>query len=94
MASTRFTAAASSLDGQAVDERHLGADEQLVGAEVLGAQVDQPLDLGLRLDRRRGSRSCTFGSAVSPMSRLFISMARMTAMTVSRMPISSVPMPS
>ena len=38
--------------------------------------------------------SSTVASAVSPISRLFISTARTTAITVSSTPIDRVPMPS
>ena len=76
-----MTSASSGTDRSDV-ELELGADEQLFGAEVLGADVDHA---GTRAARPRSrvddARRSTSGEADSPMSRLFISLARTIAIT-------------
>ncbi len=71
----------------------LGADQQLVRAEVHGAQVDDPLDAGRRRAPASICRSWS-GAAASPTSRLFVSTPRITATRISSTPIRQVPMPS
>ena len=55
-------------------ELDLGRHEQLVGAEVLGAHVDERVRRrSATVDRRRRSAAASSGVADSPMSRPFIS---------------------
>ena len=51
LASTSSISSASCFDGHAVIELELGREHDLVGPDVLGAQVDDLQHAGVRLDR-------------------------------------------
>ena len=89
--STRLRASATWANPRLGVELQLGPHQQLVGPEVLGAHVDQPADARDRPRWRRGSCRPWPGVAPSPMSRPFISIIRMTAITARRTPMASVP---
>ena len=60
-------------------ERDLGGDQQLVGTQVLGAEVDDPVDVLGALQGGADGIDPLFPVAPSPISRLCISMLRITA---------------
>ncbi len=93
LVSTRLTASVTSTIDRPSTSSILAATSSSSGPRCWVRMCSRRVTLG-SISMAAVMRCTSWSEADSPISRLFISMARIVAMTSSRMPMHSVPMPS